>query len=306
MITISHSPAEGTLVHGTARGDASAAVLKQHRFRWFPSLKLWGIGQSRDKAAQTGRIDAVAEALRAAGFEVEVEITAETRTFAEAEAERYERAGERAERLAGYADNAAARSVAAHEGVRKIADMIPFGQPILMGHHSQGRAERDARRIRSGMDRVLEEDTKATELAASAASAARYEQHRKHIPTTVRRIATLEAELRGIIRDLATAGTDEGRARAEEWHAARRAELVEQIAHWKAHVAQAEADGFNLWGPDDFTVGDWVFLGGRRLRGPIVRVNKKSVSLQTGYSWTDTVPYDRITGKRTAAELTAE
>jgi hypothetical protein len=302
-VTISHSPAEGTLVYGTAKGDGTAEVLKAQRFRWFPSLKLWGIGQSRDKAAQTGRIEAAATALRAAGFEVEVDITAETRTFDEREDDKVARAEDRAERLAGYAENAAARSEAAHERADRISERFAGGQPILLGHHSQRGAERDMERVHNGTRRAFEEGAKAKRLAEASDTAARYEQHRKNIPTTIRRIATLEAELRGIDRNIAKATTDESRARAIEWHATSRARLVEDIAGWKAHVAQAEADGFKIWGPDDFTKGDWAKVRGT-WRGPITRVNKKSVSVETGYSWTDTVPYDNITGKHTPADTT--
>jgi hypothetical protein len=154
-------------------------------------------------------------------------------------------------------------------------------------------------RVHNGLRRAIDEGAKAKRLASAADTAARFEQYRKDIPTTIRRIAKFEAELRGIDRDIDTASN---RERATEWHAARRARLVEDIAGWKAHVAQAEADGFKLWGPDDFAVGDAARVHGRWRR--VVRVNKKSVSVETDYSWTDTVPYDNITGKHTPADAT--
>lgn len=40
---------------------------------------------------------------------------------------------------------------AAHRRVREIADRIPFGQPILVGHHSERGARADQRRIENGM-----------------------------------------------------------------------------------------------------------------------------------------------------------
>jgi len=42
-----------------------------------------------------------------------------------------------------------------------ISDMIPLGQPILVGHHSEGRHRRDLSRIRTKMDQSIEADKKA-------------------------------------------------------------------------------------------------------------------------------------------------
>lgn len=67
----------------------------------------------------------------------------------------------RIERARRYADSAARAADAAYEGSRKIADMIPLGQPILVGHHSEGHARRDAARIAAGMDRAVAETRRA-------------------------------------------------------------------------------------------------------------------------------------------------
>lgn len=104
-ITITHSHADGTLIEGSRKGDGAYEVLLELRrqrlgnWRYFPGLRRIGLGQSRDKPAQQWRIDRAADALRAAGFDVDVEVSeGEPRSFAEAEAERYDRAGERADR----------------------------------------------------------------------------------------------------------------------------------------------------------------------------------------------------------------
>jgi hypothetical protein len=57
-------------------------------------------------------------------------------------------------RLARRLDWAAGRdkkATQAFNGARLIADGIPLGQPILVGHHSEGRARRDQERIENGM-----------------------------------------------------------------------------------------------------------------------------------------------------------
>lgn len=52
--------------------------------------------------------------------------------------------------------------------------------------------------------------------------------------------------------------------------------------------------------PDTVEVGDFIttrYEGWRR----VVRVNRKTVSVETGHSWTDTVPYAKILRHRPAA-----
>ncbi len=39
--------------------------------------------------------------------------------------------------------------------MERLAAMIPPGQPILVGHHSERRARRDAQRIENGMKRAV-------------------------------------------------------------------------------------------------------------------------------------------------------
>ena len=67
-----------------------------------------------------------------------------------------ERAEDRAERFAEYEAKRASESGAALRHVQKITDGIPLGQPILIGHHSQRHAERDAKRIEAGMQRAVD------------------------------------------------------------------------------------------------------------------------------------------------------
>ena len=65
---------------------------------------------------------------------------------------------ERFEDLADKADREAdGRFGAAH----RLADAIPFGQPILVGHHSEKRARRDQDRIHNNMGKGVEAQKKA-------------------------------------------------------------------------------------------------------------------------------------------------
>jgi hypothetical protein len=69
---------------------------------------------------------------------------------------RRERMERRAERRLDWAAGREKKSAAAFEGARKIADNIPLGQPILVGHHSERAARRDQDRIFSGMSKGVE------------------------------------------------------------------------------------------------------------------------------------------------------
>lgn len=81
---------------------------------------------------------------------------------------RRERLERKAEKRRDWAGSAATKANAAHDRVHEIADGIPFGQPILIGHHSEGRARRDQARMESGMSAAVELGRKAERHAAAA------------------------------------------------------------------------------------------------------------------------------------------
>ena len=84
--------------------------------------------------------------------------------------ERLERKLEKREDWAGKAsERASKRFNAAHA----IADGIPFGQPILVGHHSEKHARADAARIDNNMRKGCEENNLATHHRSRAAGLAR-------------------------------------------------------------------------------------------------------------------------------------
>lgn len=107
-----------------------------------------------------------------------------------------ERAEERADRFGDYSENRARDAKSAQSAVAAIADNIPFGQPILVGHHSERHARRDAEKIESGMRRTVrmwEQSQYWKDRAQSAIRNAKY----KELPSVrARRIKGLEAEER--------------------------------------------------------------------------------------------------------------
>ena len=79
-----------------------------------------------------------------------------------------ERRAARAERLREWAASNAAKASARFTDVERIADGIPFGQPILVGHHSEAHARRDADRIHAGMRAGVDAQRKGEEQARRA------------------------------------------------------------------------------------------------------------------------------------------
>src|SRR3990167_6921193 len=67
-----------------------------------------------------------------------------------------ERKEARLERRLDWAESRDAKSAAAFGRARTIADGIPLGQPILVGHHSERHARADQARIEGGMARGVE------------------------------------------------------------------------------------------------------------------------------------------------------
>lgn len=275
-ITITHSRAEGTLLDGSVKGDGVYDIVREHGFRSFRSLGMLGLPRSRDREAQMWRINAAVSALRDAGHEVTVEINEEKRrSFAEAEAERAARAAGRAERFSGYAENAASSSDGRRKAAKRIADGIPFGQPILVGHHSEGRARRDAEAIDRNMRKAIADGERAGYWESRATAAENYEEHRNNPQRTLRRLERLRAELRQ--QERFHAGVAEEGCVPASRHARRIQDLREEIAYWEEVVEKAKGAGVKIWGPADFAPGDFVLYLGTWHE--VARVNPKTLSV---------------------------
>jgi hypothetical protein len=112
-----------------------------------------------------------------------------------------ERAEDRADRFSDYSEHRAAEADSACSAARSIADGIPFGQPILVGHHSERRARKDAERIENGMRRAVNLWDKSQYWRDRAAGALRHAEYKERPDVRARRIKTLEADKRAYQRD---------------------------------------------------------------------------------------------------------
>lgn len=107
-----------------------------------------------------------------------------------------ERAEERADRFEDYSESRASDADSARKAVSAIADNIPFGQPILVGHHSERHARKDAERIENGMRKAVKMWETSQYWQRRAAGAIRAAKYKERPDVRARRIKKIEADLR--------------------------------------------------------------------------------------------------------------
>lgn len=119
-----------------------------------------------------------------------------------------ERAEDRAERFDDYSASRTQDGQHARAAASAIVDHIPLGQPILVGHHSQRRAERDAARIENGMRKAAKAFDTAEYWARRAAGAIAAAKYKERPDVRARRIKTIEADKRKSERNVAEHAQD--------------------------------------------------------------------------------------------------
>ena len=318
MIIIEHSHAEGTLITGTAKGDGTADILRRHGFRWMPSIHRWGIRGSRDHTAKRYQINATADALRAAGYDVQVNIDDTPRDYDTVQQSRELRAEDRRDALDAKAVRSAERADAAYRGARALAETIPLGQPILVGHHSERRHRRDLDRIDRGYATFADQSRRADDYARRAQATETEAAYRMRPDVVARRIEATEADLRRIQRALDgyTRNFYDGHGELyyveehepatgtyREQLLAEQALLTVRLHGDRAALDQAHADGrYNPHGPTTVHAGDQVRVIADTWY-PVLRVNPKTVTIRYHHgdeqrSWPWRIRYDQLTAVR--------
>lgn len=107
-----------------------------------------------------------------------------------------DRAAERSDRFQDYSASRKEDAERARENVAAIADNIPLGQPILVGHHSERRARKDAERIENGMRRAVKMWETSQYWKERAASAISHAKYKERPDVRARRIKGIEADKR--------------------------------------------------------------------------------------------------------------
>lgn len=144
-----------------------------------------------------------------------------------------------------------------------------------------------------------DEDRNAGRLSDRADAVRAHADHKDNPRVVMRRIETLEAELRRWQRELQEAASANPDTDATDYQQRVQRDidrLTEDIAHQKAKLDQHAAHGtFTAWGPDSLAKGDLVRgqFGWYR----VTRVNRKSVSLDND-QWPTKLSFDKIYGRR--------
>jgi SAM-dependent methyltransferase len=142
-----------------------------------------------------------------------------------------ERAEERAERFEGYSERRGAEAESAQRAASTIAQRFEGGQPILVGHHSERRARRDAEKIENNMRRSLRLWETSSYWTSRAAGALRHAKYKELPIVRARRIKTIETDRRSAERS-----KDQADALIRAWRAdGLTAERGAKIA-WAAHM----------------------------------------------------------------------
>jgi hypothetical protein len=118
-----------------------------------------------------------------------------------------DRAVERAERFEDYSDKRADDANRAKAAVEAIADGVPLGQPILVGHHSERHARKHAEQIQHGMRKSVTMWETSQYWLDRAKGALQHAKYKERPDVRARRIKGLEADLRKQQRSLKHAQT---------------------------------------------------------------------------------------------------
>lgn len=223
-------------------------------------------------------------------------------TYAEEVENRLERKTAKADRYESYAQNAEQRANSASERASSIAAMIPMGQPILVGHHSEGRHRRDLKRIDSGMRKAVEESKKA-DYFSDKVSSLKYQvtksrQSRDYIGN---RIQDAKKELTTLNNRIAGVTSPAYKSELE----IRIANATEKLQYWTSQQTELEAEilanGGKVASAETVKVGDEVYFCGWL---NVVRINRKTVTVSNWLglaSMTYKLEYTKIKNFRTPA-----
>lgn len=152
---------------------------------------------------------------------------------------RRERLERKLEKRGEWADKAHERSAVAFEVAGQRAEAIPFGQPVLVGHHSERRDRNYRARIHASMDRGVAEHRKAEHHESKARGLAIalersiYDDDPDAVERLQAKVAELEAS-RELMKQANATFKKRGREGVAELLGAERAEEVFRRASYTA------------------------------------------------------------------------
>jgi hypothetical protein len=202
-------------------------------------------------------------------------------TFAERVEATQQRAEERAERMEQRAEAAQAEANARRAASDAITDLIPFGQPILVGHHSEKRHRRDLERsdnhVRAACEALDKRDhyRRRAEAARATAAGAQYSDP----GFLTRRIREAEAEERHWLHRLDGKhyAHSDPRPISEEYRASLAQRLEDVRDRLGFYRYCLETCGVKVWDRESLKGKTAVLVRGDWW--PIVKLNPKTVAI---------------------------
>jgi hypothetical protein len=295
---VEHSQEGGTAVHGSSKGDGVWQVLQ--RFgrpgSWDGHLYL---RNTRNKQATPARVRSIAAAIaQHNGQDLRIVIDKRPRSVVDREAERAGRVDDRVERLQVRAGRAYTAATDHRERAEQLTEGIATGQPVLEGHHSEGKHLSTLAKSDAARRRGWAAGDQAERLQSRADGAADNEVAKSDPRAMIRRRERLSEEVRALLR------RHTGEPGPDSIDGARLTQLREEITLITGRLDALAATGeFVAWSRDDFRPGDLVNVGGHWHR--VIRANVKSVTVPWWGSQTpdtdtkgDTAPYDKVHGRR--------
>lgn len=224
--TATYSPDDNKLrLYASSRLDAETfARVKAAGFKWAPKQELF-----------------VAPMWTPAREDLLIELAGEV---GDEDTSLTDRAEVRADRFENYSEKRAADANRAQKAVAAIADGIPFGQPILIGHHSERHARRDAEKIENGMRKAVKMWETSQYWVGRAADAIAHAKYKELPAVRARRIKTIEADKRRVERAAADSALKLKLWSAEGLTLERARKLANGLAN--PGVRKRE-DGFGYW-----------------------------------------------------------
>lgn len=113
-----------------------------------------------------------------------------------------ERAEAKIERLETIQENAETRANGYSDAAQAISERFACGQPILLGHHSQRKAENDAKKMQRAQANASNEFDKIKYYDWKKSGVACHANQKANVRTRQKRIKTLLAELRDMQRSI--------------------------------------------------------------------------------------------------------
>ena len=321
---ITHTTQDGTLLEGSSKGDGAWDAIKTAQdkykirgWKFFPSLRMIGVRNSRFRAPDLFNIQATAEVLRAAGFEVTTEVDGTPMDMGEQEGLRAERMDDRAEALTMKARALGAAADGQATQAQQIAEVMN-GEPLKKGHHSAARHRRDHARMEGHMRASVVLEDQASLVAGRAHAAEQHMARRENPRRVMRRVEVLETDLRRIVKSLEGYTTrhldgrgnplyvfehDPAAGLLREQLLVDQAHKQGQLQYWREFLDREIQEGrFTPINLADIKKGDQIgYWGGW---SEVIRVNRKTVTVRATIHGRDVgqhkVPVDEILGHKPA------